>query len=58
MNRKYKNKEERDAVRKLRRNFFHEAMIRELDLEYKKQLAESIKRGIARKRLFTPKVDM
>lgn len=47
------NKEQREAERKLKINFFREAIIREFNLEYKKQLSESIKRGTARKKLST-----
>ena len=45
-----KHKEQQKAVRKLKRNFFREAMIREFDLEYRRQLSDSIKRGIQAKR--------
>lgn len=48
-----KNKEQAGAKRKLNRNFFREAMTRELNLEYRRQLSESIKRGLQRKKLST-----
>ena len=38
------------AIKKLRRNFFQEAMIKEIDLEYRRQLSDSVKRGIRAKR--------
>ncbi len=47
------NKEKQNAKRKLKRNFFREAMTRELNLEYRRQLSERIKQGIRRKKLFT-----
>lgn len=47
------NKEQKEARKKLKRNFFREAMTRELYLEYKRQLSKSIKRGIQRKKLST-----
>jgi len=48
-----KNKHQKEAKRKLRRNFFREAMIREQNLEHKKQISENIKSGIKNKRLST-----
>jgi hypothetical protein len=48
-----KKQEQTKAKRKLKRNFFREAMTRELNLEYRRQLSESIKRGIQRKKLST-----
>ncbi len=48
-----KNQEQTKAKRKLKRNFFREAMTRELNLEYRRQLSERIKRGIQRKKLST-----
>jgi hypothetical protein len=48
-----KNKEQAEAKKKLKRNFFREAMTRELNLEYRRQLSERIKRGIQRKKLST-----
>ena len=47
------NKKEQDTSRKLKRNFFREAMIRELNLEYRRQLSEHIKQGMRRKKLST-----
>jgi hypothetical protein len=49
-----KKKEQRKAMRKLKRNFFQEAMIRELDLEYRRALSAHTKRAIAKKKLSTP----
>ena len=46
-------KEQQEAKRKLNKNFFREEMIRELDLQYRRQLSDSIKRGILRKKLST-----
>lgn len=48
-----KNKEQAGAKRKLKRNYFREAMTRELNLEYRRQVSERIKRGIQRKKLCT-----
>lgn len=48
-----KNKKQTQAKRKLKRNYFREAMIREIDLEYRRQLSEQIKKGIQRKKLLT-----
>ena len=48
-----KNEEQTRAKKKLKRNFFREAMTRGLHLEYKRQLSERIKRGIQRKKLST-----
>ena len=52
---KNKNKEQQKAKRKLRRNFFNEAVMRELAQEHSRQLSESIKRGIRAKSLSTRK---
>lgn len=44
----------RKVLKKLKRNFFMEAMIREIDLEYKRQLSKGVKETLARKKLSTP----
>jgi len=48
-----KNEEQTQAKKKLKRNFFREVVTRELNLEYRRQLSERIKRGIQRKKLST-----
>ena len=47
------NKKQTQAKRKIKRNFFQEAVIRELNLGYRRQRSEQIKRGIQRKKLLT-----
>lgn len=47
----YNNK--RKVWKKLKRNFFMEAMDRKLDEEYKRQLSVRIKEGIRRKKMST-----
>lgn len=46
-----KDLDQQKAKRKLKRNTFREALLQELNLEYRKQLSQSIKRGMARKKL-------
>jgi hypothetical protein len=40
-------------MKKLKRNFFQEAMLRELDLEYRRAVSAHTKRAIAKKKLST-----
>ena len=47
----YNNK--RKVWKKLKRNFFMEAMVRELDEEYKRQLSKGMKEVLARKKMST-----
>ncbi len=49
------SKEQRDAKRKLRRNFFREAVLRELKLEAKNQLTMNVRKAMALKKLSTDK---
>jgi hypothetical protein len=48
-----KQNEQKKAMKKLKRNFFQEAMIRELDLEYKRAVSEHTKRAVAKKKFST-----
>ena len=47
------NQKQQQSKRLLTKNFFMEAMKRELELEYKRQLSDRIKQALARKKLST-----
>lgn len=53
-----KDRTQAKAKNFLKRNFFHEALVRELNLEYKRHLSHNSKLSKTRKKLSTRKKSM